>query len=290
MPPDDHPLAQTLRRGHGRTYAGCHLGAPTAAPGWTPVAALRDDEAALARCLDGVGRDVGSPRRDVQASLLLEAYSWQLVLPLAGARVAEARVAVLGPDDTALDLRGGGRPRAVAVRPGPFVVLARDPAAGHPDARVVTGSAALDACLRDALVTHLDPLLEALTKASGRPRRALWRTVADRTATSLLYAGAATGLADRARRSAERVLGDEPPLRYPPRYAADGGASLLHLRHGCCLWWRTAAATTCRTCPLTTRARRPHPDGASGDPRAAREGRHRALRAELLERRDDAAR
>lgn len=256
MPPDGHPLAQTLRRGHARTYAGCHLGAPTSAIGWTPVAALRDDEAALARCLDGVGREVGSPRRDVQASLLLEAYSWQLVLLLAGALVAEARVAVLGPDDTALDLRGGGRPRAVALRPSPFVVMAGDRAAGHLDARVVASAAALDACLRDALVTHFDPLIGALTAASGRARRALWRSVADRSATALLYAGAATGFADRARHSAERVLGGEPPLRYPPRYVADGGGR-LHLRHGCCLWWRTAAATTCRTCPLAIRAGRP---------------------------------
>ena len=250
--PGAHPLAATLQRGHGRTHRGYHLGAPlgvTSEAGWMPVARLLGDARMLDDALAALGREVGSPRRDVQASLLLETYAWRLVLPLAGALLAESRIPTPGLDGTALRLTGEGLPCSIRLLHGRFVALAGDPATEHPDADVVGNRSVLDLCLRSWLIAHFDPFVETLNAASGRPRAALWRSVADRTATALLYAGLASDRAAAARAIAERTLAGEPPLRYPPRYA-EIGEQPVHLRHGCCLWWRTAAATPCLTCPL----------------------------------------
>ena len=260
-----HPLAETLRRGQTRVHRGCHLGAaigPTSKPEWTQIAQLRSDDRALDATLAAIGREVGTPRRDVQGSLLLESYAWQLVLPLAGAHIAESRVPMPGTHGTALLLTGEGRPRATRLLHGRFACLRQDPAAKHADAYIASNQALLDRCLRNALLVHFEPLVEAVGAASGRSRRALWRTVADRAAMALLYAGLACNRVEKARTAAERALTGDPPLQHPLRYAELDGGPCLH-RHGCCLWWRTAAATTCLTCPLRTST------GAIGDCRRA---------------------
>jgi ferric iron reductase protein FhuF len=246
-----HPVAATLVRGRARSHRGWHLGASlgaTTEAGWVPVARLLGDDRMLGDVLAAVGREVGSPRRDVQASLLLESYTWQLVLPLAGALVAESRIPAPGPDGTALRLTDDRVPWAIRLLHGRFVALPDDPASEHPDAETVADRGELDLCLRRVLVAHFEPLVDTLNAASGRSRRALWRTVADRTATALLYAGLACDRSAKARATAERTLACAP-LQDPPRYGEIGDRA-VHLRHGCCLWWRTAAATTCLTCPL----------------------------------------
>jgi ferric iron reductase protein FhuF len=264
----DHPLAATLERGHARSHRGWHLGAAlgaTTEPGWMPAMRLLDDAATLESALMAVGREVGSTRRDVQASLLLESYAWRLALPLAGALVAESRIPRAGPDGIALRLDGDGLPETIGLLYGGFVVLPEDPATQHPDADVVPDRDGLDVCLANVLIAHFDPFVQTLNAASGRSRRALWRTVADRTATALLYAGLASDRMATADAAARRTLA-HPPLEFPPRYTEIENRA-VHLRHGCCLWWRTAAATTCLTCPLRVAG------GGSVSPCPARAGR-----------------
>jgi ferric iron reductase protein FhuF len=246
-----HPLAATLGRGKGRVHLGWHLGAALGAtddPRWIPVTGLLDDARTLERALMAVGREVGSTRRDVQASLLLESYAWRLILPLAGALVAESRIPMPGSDGVALRLADDGLPDAIRLLQGRFVALPEDPDTEHPDADVVRDRSSFDLCFASVLIAHFEPFVQTLHSASGRSRRALWRTVADRTATALLYAGLACDRMATANVAAERTLA-HPPLDDPPRYTKIGDRA-VHLRHGCCLWWRTAAATTCLTCPL----------------------------------------
>ena len=260
--PSTHPLAATLQRGRELTHGGYDLGVPlgrTSEDGWIPVACLLGDARRLDDALAALGREVGSSRRDVQASLLLEAYTWRLVLPLAGALLAESRVPTPGLDGTAVRLGVGGMPCSIRLLHGRFAALPGDPATEHPDVDVVCNRSVLNCCLRSWLIAHFDPFVETLNAASGRPRAALWRSIADRTATALLYAGLASNRPAAARAIAERTLAGDPPLRYPPRYVEIGEQS-VHLRHGCCLWWRTDAATTCLTCPLRlARGDRPAP-------------------------------
>jgi ferric iron reductase protein FhuF len=257
-----HPIEQTLRRGRGRTHEGCHLGLAIHAvrdPRWVPAAALTDAPRRMLTILDIVGLEVGSERRDVQASLFLESYAWRLVLPLAGALVAERRV--LAPTVREVLLRPtDGRPGELRLTPGSFTILPDDRAANHHAAKVVQGTAALARAFEDALLAHFALIVEVLNAVSGRARRALWRTIGDRTATALLYAGLAVDDRQAGERAAQHVLRQSSLLQVTAAYTtisrADGPKH-VHLRHGCCLWWRSAAASRCATCPLERRRSAP---------------------------------
>jgi ferric iron reductase protein FhuF len=227
----------------------------TGGRGWMPVATLAADRAQLQAILARTGREVGSQRRDVQASLFLEAYTWRLLLPLAGALVAERRVAAPRVDDVSLRAEQG-RPSELRLAPGRFGVLPADPYAAHPDATVVRSPALLAALFERALIDHFELIVEALNAISGRSERALWRTIGDRTATALLYAGLAGRDREAGERLAHQILRGTRPLQITPAYATivvQDRPVRVHLRRGCCLWWRTAAATYCATCPLERR-------------------------------------
>lgn len=248
-----HPLDDTFRRGRRRTHRGCDLGTAIGGLPLRPAGPLFTAPDELRSALGRVVEDVGSERLDVAASLLLEAYAWQVLLPVAGAVVAEARAPLPRLDDVWLP-SGEARPGSSVLRPGRFGVLRDDPDLAHPDAVPVADERALTQLLRAGLEQHFTPVVAALNSASARPRGALWRTVADRCATAFLYAGAACELPERGERLGGAVLDGGPPLCAQARYVtrADRGGRLerVHERRGCCLWWRTRAATTCSTCPL----------------------------------------
>lgn len=252
------PLAATLQRGRMRTHRGCHFGAHVrAAPseGAVTLDALVGDPARLADVLSRIGDDVGSPRADVQASLLLEAYAWTLLLPLLGAVVVERRVPVLEPGSTAVVLRDGLWPDELVLSGTRFVGLPGDPNAGHLDAVAVADEDALAATLRDQVIEHLHHPIGVLASHGRRPQRALWRSVADRLAAAALFAAETVGYVQRGARVASAVLSGPLPLVGRPDYrmiVTSGGPMRVHARQGCCLWWRTRAASYCLSCPLNS--------------------------------------
>jgi ferric iron reductase protein FhuF len=253
-----HPITQTLRRGHHRSHAGCHLGMridATGATGWLPIATLAADHCALQATLRRTGDEVGSDRRDVQASLFLETYAWRLVLALSGALVAEQRV--IAPTADEVSLRPGeGRPSELQLAPHRFYALPADAAAAHRDATIAHTSAHLPQLFEGALIDHFAIIVHALNVTSGRSNRALWRTIGDRTATALLYAGHACNNPHTGERLAHQILRGTRPLQSTPAYATllvEDHPTRVHLRRGCCLWWRTTAGTYCATCPLHRR-------------------------------------
>jgi ferric iron reductase protein FhuF len=252
----EHPFDETLARARELRHGGEHFGADvgtTAGHGWIAASALADG-AALVPLLDAVGADAGTPRRDVQASLFVEAYAWRLLLPVAAAMVTRRQA--LDLDARALHVRFGpdGRASAVCFGGRRFAALRVDAAAGHPDALPVADEAALVAFLREGLQDHAAALLTALNAESLRPARALWRSVADLAAAAFLWAGQASGRTDDAIGLGRALLVHPGPLHATPRFAelADGAGAprLVRIRTGCCLWWRTAANQKCLTCPL----------------------------------------
>lgn len=249
-----HPIAQTLRRGRSRRYRDCHLGLRTvrASGDWIAIATLVADGQQLQAKLQRIGGEIGSSRRDVQASIFLEAYAWRLVLPLAGALVAEQRVPTPTLHDVALRA-AAARPGELLLSPGRFRALAHDRAAAHPDATPVRTQAALAEAFTSTVISHFGPMVLALNRRCGRSTRALWRTIADRTATALLYAGLACEDRPGGEQLAHQILGGGAPLTVTPAYTTilvEDRPARVHLRRGCCLWWRTAAAAYCATCPL----------------------------------------
>lgn len=204
------------------------MGRP-AEPGWSTVATL-DLEAALA----AAGESLGTDRRDIQGMRLVELWTWSLSVPASATLLAESRV----PDVSRASVRL--EDDAVAFDDGEFYALHADPEAAH--AHVLADEAALVAQLETDLREHLAPLIERVNAATQRPRSALVRAVGDRLASALVWVGQTTGREARAAALA-RAAGAEV------RTVAD---QTVHVRAGCCLYYRIPGSVKCFGCPLLT--------------------------------------
>jgi hypothetical protein len=194
--------------------------------GWATTADLAGPRlhAALALCAASLGTD----RLDIQGQRLVEAVTWRLALPAAAALLDDATpLADLRADNVLVWI--GDEP------PGGTGIAVRDP---EPH-----GTAELEP-IRELLAReHLAPLIEAVTTATQRPSRALWRSADDRLAAAITWIAQMTGKAGRA----FELLEGKAELR-----SLDLGTYelLLHVREGCCLYYRTPIAVKCFSCPL----------------------------------------
>jgi ferric iron reductase protein FhuF len=106
---------------------------------------------------------------------------------------------------------------------------------------------------------HLAPLVARLNRLARRPERALWRGAADRVAGAFLWIGEQLGARERSRALARGAVGSAPELEAKVRIQRVGsgaGETHVHLRHGCCLYYRVPGAPKCIGCPLVTDAER----------------------------------
>jgi hypothetical protein len=102
--------------------------------------------------------------------------------------------------------------------------------------------------LAEALVSHLEPLVAALSR--HRSRRALWRCVGDRLGQVALWA--ADAFDARAIPIAAQALAAGTPMAAAGFEVVDG--TVTRRRTGCCLSHRCADAITCDDCVLTNPA------------------------------------
>ncbi|RKN38294.1 (2Fe-2S)-binding protein [Streptomyces hoynatensis] len=236
--------------------------APRRGAGWAQAAGLAAGGAELAAFLAEdaaqIRRDYGREGRgDVVAGFALHRYGWPAAVLFTAPYFLLRRVPRLSVGDVAFH-RGEGR---MSVRRTTFSCLPDDPAAGHPDARVVPGEEALRAAVRQAAAEHFEPLLAAFGPHMRRGRRALWGTVTDELTESLWYVGHLLGEEGRAKAEAALLLpGGTAP--YP------GGAGFRELRGpegqslptrdraSCCMFFTLRPEDTCVTCPRTCDADR----------------------------------
>jgi hypothetical protein len=187
--------------------------------GWATTAELAGPllHDALATCAS-----FGTDRPDIQGQRLVEVITWLLAVPVATAQLNRTPVPDIGaanvlvwigpepPDGNGLKLRSG------------------TPLEG--DSHV-----AIDA--------HLAPLVEAVHRHTKRPEAALKRAVKDRYDAAIAWVAQLTDQPDRA----FELLAHRAELRL-----LDLGTHelLLHVREGCCLYYRTPANVKCFSCPL----------------------------------------
>ena len=105
----------------------------------------------------------------------------------------------------------------------------------------------LDAWRAD-LDRQLAPLIDAICATTRRPRTALQRGVQDRIAGAIVWIAQTTGRENRARELTTRVVQTAEVRTF------DAGTYelLLHVREGCCLYYRVPNAPKCWSCPLLT--------------------------------------
>lgn len=204
-----------------------HVGARAEA-GWTTSAELAGP--GLERALAIVGRQLGTDRRDIQGQRIVEVVAWWLALPAAHA-LLDDRLPDLSPANTRVWVDDDEAPDGI----GTLVLEERYDAASLP--------------LLDAYVTaHLDALLTAVCEHTKRPVKALRRGVDDRVAAALIWAAQTRGDEPRGCALAREAYPDLDlrTLELP------GYALTVHVRSGCCLYYRIPEKPKCWGCPLLT--------------------------------------
>lgn len=176
--PDDHPPAPctTSYRRLGRLFPALrvHSAPPRAGDGWIHGTDLLADPDALRELIahderQGLARYGRPLRPDVAAGFGLHRFTWPAALLFTLPWFLERRVPLLAPGDVSIRRASG----ELTARPGAFVCLPGDPAAGLPGARTVADEAALAAELRTALAGFLAPVLTAFRPRCGAAADAL---------------------------------------------------------------------------------------------------------------------
>lgn len=194
--------------------------------GWATTAELAGPR--LEDALDFCGESLETDRRDIQGQRLVEVVAWLLAVPVATALIERTPLPDLRPD--AVELWIGDEP------PGGTGLkrLTDTTYDGEPD---------------EHLTAHLTPLIVAVNQATKRPATALWRAAKDRQDAAIAWIAETSGKRPRA----FELLEDRAELRMLDLRTQE---MLLHVREGCCLYYRTPANVKCFSCPLLDDAER----------------------------------
>ena len=250
----NNPLAQTLAP-LAELGVETSLGAREG-DGWVAAERLAHDPAALRAALAEIRAPLNLDRDDVCAGLLVELWTWLVAAPAAAGLVAGSRLPDVSSGNVLLRAQGGLADWRVGLRSERFHALPADPDAGHPHAVPAADERELLGRLGRMLVhAHLAPLVETLNGLALRPERALWRGAADRLAGAFIWIGDQLGSRERSHALARGAARAAPRLQAKIRVQQVNGTE-VHLRHGCCLYYRVPDAPKCIGCPLVTDAER----------------------------------
>jgi ferric iron reductase protein FhuF len=209
-------------------------------PGLSPAVAIATGGEELVDRLDRIRAWALTDSLAVAGALFLDSYVWCLAGAGAAGILLESAVPDLHADRVHVRFGDNGRATGIACT-GEDGVRGDVPLAAY----------------RDALVEHLEPLVDRLHRRCRRSRTAFWRGAGDMAAHTLVWCGRALGQQERGLALADELLAQPSPLGGPRAFAMfPGAAKLVCIRHGCCLWRRTEHATTCVGCPVQPPNRR----------------------------------
>jgi hypothetical protein len=188
--------------------------------GWATSAELAG--ARLHEALETCGASLNTDRPDIQGQRLIEIVTWLLAEPIATALIDRQPLPDLRPEQVRFWI-GDDAPDGQNLER-----LTHATHAGEPDAHIKA---------------HLAPLIDAVNHATKRPRKALWRGVKDRYDGAIAWIAETSGRPERA----FELLDGQAELRMLDLSTHE---TLLHVRAGCCLYYRTPANVKCFGCPL----------------------------------------
>jgi hypothetical protein len=202
---------------------------------------------------------------------LLQAYQWPLIASAVACYLCDRRVPDLRIENVRLRFsiaeeedENAEPEESIAFLGGRFFALPDDPAADHPDARIVPHRDALRDALRSGIETHLGSTIQRLHERLGCSPRGLWLFVADRCAGTLVWLmqeqDVTVGLDPIGREVDALIRAPGSPLAnkrvglFELNYR---GRSRVYLdRATCCYWYRSEDGDYCTTCPHRTEEER----------------------------------
>jgi ferric iron reductase protein FhuF len=140
-----------------------------------------------------------------------------------------------------------------------FIALPDDPDAAHIDCRVVDSRDALRTALREQIVGHLTPIIDAVSACSPFGKPGMWALAADYCAHAFTWVAGVMG--DEAMGAQEARLLWSCPSRLSLRrdfiFIEQSGLS-YHLldRTSCCLYYKCDNGEYCSSCPHRPREER----------------------------------
>ena len=214
---------------------------------------------------------------DLAGALIVYRLAGALAELVVGPLLDQRRCLELAPEAISLRFGDAARLDALSVSAPAVAVLADDPGAGSPGARVVADRAGLRAVAVDGLVATFRPLAHAVRDRAPFGLRGMWGTLADHLAeVAVRRAREQRCDVEAAWSSASALIADlaarEPLLRARPRRQDvrwPGGTDLLVAKGTCCLVYKAAAGPG----PTSGPGRGAGPVPTAGGPRAVG-GRH----------------
>jgi hypothetical protein len=213
------------------------------------------DPAAQGPVLEMVAEQVDrQPRVVATASMLVLGWASRVWL---GALLVDRRVPLATLADATTELSAESIDGSVVLPHARFACLPTDPAAGHPDAEVVTDMNELRATFHRVVTDALlAPVIELLVARGAVGRKVLSGMIGSRYASTAEVI--AKGPAERRAMSAEALTvasghgcsRSAPPLFFEERRG--GGYALEHVRGACCLFYELPDGEKCgEHCPIT---------------------------------------
>lgn len=217
-------------------YLACGIGRDDPARPWLAPSALAAADGRLERLATAYGERWSVPAdRCSQASYVILDYSWYAFAPLVATFLSEGVVPRLDGAQVALEPQTRiGRLALVPLRPR-------------------RGASVDD--LRDEIVQHVTPIVEAVVERRWLGQKPAWWGVGDRVVGAFEYLGDLIGQPDRARDLASGLVhAPGSPLDSPRHRFASfehlGVTRTVGLRAACCRFHRVPGEEKCLTCPI----------------------------------------
>ena len=250
-----HPIAETLARlaavdEHSRAHI---LATPDAEPGWRSAATLCAGNAPhLNEILARVAVRYKVEGRQPAVALWFSYYAFSIMAVAIACYLVENRVPELFPESVWSRFEADGDLAAFAWRGSKFAALPEDPSTSHPDCFILSSQNLLRAYLRASIVSHLAPMIEALSLCSSLGQPGLWALAADSCASTFTWVGDLLGNASLGLEEARAFNAAPSPLQRKRDF--------IHIEHcgihyemlertSCCLYFKVEGGEYCSTCP-----------------------------------------
>lgn len=206
---------------------------------WLTPARIAASPRLIDRLLYEYGAHLKLPRdRRTQAAYFVLDYTWYAFAPLVAAHLAAGVVPSLRGREVSVWLDPTSRAGCLAL--------------GEPSLR----EGGIEA-LRDEVVEHMAPVVDALARHGCIGSRAAWLGIGDRLVGALEFIGPPLGQGQRALADAEALVHRPGSPLDSPRHrfvACDhlGVRRTIGVRASCCRSYRTLEGGYCDTCPLVS--------------------------------------